>query len=847
VIKLAFKGLLARKLRTVLTGFAVVLGVAFVAGTFIFTDTIDASFKDLFERTSKGVDVSVQSKLAVEADFAAPPTMPASTLERVQSVDGVEEAAGSVSGDVNLLDRDGKPILSNGPPTIAVTTGPERFDPLTYVEGGKPTTDDQIAIDKGTADEFDFKVGDKVTVAGRAPAKAYDVAGIVTLGDSENLAGSRLVLFTLPEGQRVTGHDGYDDISVAADGGTSPEQLKAAIAKELGPEFAVRTGKEQAEKQAQDLSDALGFIRTALLVFAAVALLVGSFLIFNTFSVTVAQRTKEFALLRTIGASRGQVLRSVLVETFVIGLIASLVGIALGLALAPGLAALLTSFGIDLGTSGTVLEPRTIIAGLVVGIVATVVSGFVPARRATRIEPVAAMRDSVTPATGKVRRRRIVVAFVVEALGIVLLLWGLLGDPGDAATTALVLGLGTLLMIFGFALLAPTLVRPLSGVIGRPLARFQGLTGMLARENTRRQPQRTAVTASALMIGVALVVLVAIFAAGLRATIDQGIDEQVKAVSIITHQDGFSPLPSEIAGEVEKVDGVTAVSRLRFATGRVAGESGNTTVTGIDPETARDVIKLKWAEGSDEVLSSIGTTGVIVPKEFATKHDLKVGSPLVLEAPRGNEVTYRVRGIYEPGAGVIGGVLASNASLEADWDAKDVAFFLVAGDDPESVTKGEEAALAGFPAAKPQTIEGFKDEQNKQVDALVGLVYALLSLSVIVALLGIVNTLALSVHERTRELGLLRAVGMSRRQVRRMVRAESVITAAIGAVLGIVLGVALAAIVSRPLAQDGFVFEIPFGTLIAVVILASIAGVVAAIPPARRAAKVDVLRAVTTE
>ena len=285
VIKLAFKGLLARKLRTVLTGFAVVLGVAFVAGTFIFTDTIDASFKDLFERTSKGVDVSVQSKLAVEADFAAPPTMPADTLDRVQ-VRRRRRGGRRLRLGRRQPARPRRASRSSpsGPPTIAVTTGPERFDPLTYVEGGKPETDDQVAIDKGTADEYDFGVGDKVTVAGRAPAKTYTVSGVATLGDSENLAGSRLVVFTLPEGQRVTGHDGYDDISVAAAGGTSPEELKAAIARELGSEFAVRTGKEQAEKQAQDLSDALGFIRTALLVFAAVALLVGSFLIFNTFS-----------------------------------------------------------------------------------------------------------------------------------------------------------------------------------------------------------------------------------------------------------------------------------------------------------------------------------------------------------------------------------------------------------------------------------------------------------------------------------------------------------------------------------------------------------------------------------
>src|SRR3954452_5131191 len=408
MIKIALKGLLTRKLRTALTGFAVVIGVAFVTGTFIFTDTIDASFKDLFERTQKGTDVSVQARLAVEEDFAQPPTMPKDTLARVQSVPGVEEAAGSVSSDVTLLDRKGDPILSNGPPTIGVTAGPERFDPFQYKEGGPPKSDGEVVIDKATADKYDFHEGDTVTVQGQQPAKQYKVAGVATVGDSENLAGSRLVEFTLPEAQRVTGHDGYDDISVAAKGGTSPEQLKAAISRELGTkDFAVRTGKEQAEKQAQDLSDALGFIRTALLVFAGVALLVGSFLIFNTFSVTVAQRTREFALLRTLGASRGQVLRSVLVETFVVGLAASILGVVVGVALAPGLAAMLKAFGLDLGTTGLVLKSGTVIAGVLVGLIATMVSGFIPAWRATRVQPVAAMRDSATPGLGHLSRWRI--------------------------------------------------------------------------------------------------------------------------------------------------------------------------------------------------------------------------------------------------------------------------------------------------------------------------------------------------------------------------------------------------------------------------------------------------------
>jgi putative ABC transport system permease protein len=848
VLKVALKGLLARKLRTALTGFAVVIGVAFVAGTFIFTDTIDASFKDLFERASEGTDVSVQSRLAVEEDFATPPPMDASTLDRVQGVDGVEEAAGFVSADASLLDREGEVITSQGPPTLLLSSGPERFDPFTYVEGGPPGSPDEVVIDKATADEFRWHEGDTVTVAAREPEKEYTVAGVARLGDSDNLAGSRMVLMQLEEAQRVLRVDGYHDISVAAAGGTSPEELKAAIASELGGGYAVRTGEEQAEKSAQDLSDALGFIRIALLVFAAVAVLVGGFLIFNTFSVTVAQRSREFALLRTLGASRPQIMNSVLAETFAIGLAASIVGIAFGLVLAPGLRALMAASGIDLGDTSMQLQTRTVIVSLLVGVIATVVSGFVPARRATRVEPVEAMREAATPGLRHIGRIRIAVALLVETAGVALLLYGLLGDPGPASATATVLGVGTLLMIFGLALLAPALVRPLSSAIGRPL-RVLGLAGRLARENTTRQPHRTAVTASALMIGVALVVLVAIFAAGLRATIDQGIDDQVRAAGIVTHQDGFSPLSTGVTDALTEADGVAAVSAIRFETGRLEGDTSNTGVTGVDTDTVRDVLTLKWDEGSDELLSGLGSDAV-VSNEFAEQHDVGVGDSLTFTTPRGDEATYEIRGIYDSAAGVVGGVIVSNASLESSWDADDIAFALVAGEpgaDPEAIKAAGETALAQFPAADAQTIEDFKEEQNNQVNGLVGLIYGLLSLSVIVALLGIVNTLALSVFERTRELGMLRAVGMSRRQVRRMVRAESVITAFIGAIMGTVLGIAFAALLSRPLADEGFVFALPYGTLIAVAILALIAGVVAAIPPARRASRVDVLRAVTTE
>jgi putative ABC transport system permease protein len=851
VLRVAMRGLLARKLRTVLTGFAVVLGVAFVAGTFVFTDTIDASFKDLFERAHKGEDVSVEAHQAVKQDFAAPPTMAASTLEKVKGLPGVKAAEGDVNADGTLLDPKGKPILSGGPPTIIVSAATDStFQALQYRDGGAPGNPDEIALDRSLANKYHWKVGSHVTLAGRAPKKTYTVSGVATLGNSDSAGGSHFTVLQLAEAQRMTGHDGYDSISLAADGGTSPDQLKATVKQALGGGFNVRTGKEAAAQQAQDLSNALGFIRTALLVFAGVALLVGGFLIFNTFAVTVAQRSREFALLRTLGASRRQVLRSVLAETIVIGLLASLLGIALGLALAPGLSALLASFGLDLGATSVVIQPRTVIVGLVVGLTATIVSGIVPARRATRVEPVEAMRESDTPGVGKLRRRRIVSAGVVGGGGLAVLLVALFASPGSASSTAALLGLGVVLMMFGTALLAPVLVAPLSSLVGRPLQRIQGLTGRLARENAVRQPQRTAVTASALMIGLAIVVFVTIFAAGLKATVDKGIDDQVLAAGIVMHKDGFSPLPADSAKALQTVPGVAVVSPVRFASGNVRGIAGAQSATGVDPATAPKALDLKIESGPRDALARLTDSSMMVGKDFASAHHLGVGTTVHVTTPLGKQRDYRVIATYDSKVGVVGGLVTTSATLERDWNAKDIAYALIDADpgvSPTTLRDREKAALQGYPTTHAMTIDEFKAEQRKGVNTLLGLVYALLSLSVIVALLGIVNTLALSVHERTRELGMLRAVGMTRRQVRRMVRAEAVITAVIGAILGLVLGVAFAAIVSRPLAKDGFAFTIPVPTLVLLLFVAALAGVLAAIPPARRASRVDVLRAVTTE
>ena len=845
--RMALRGLFARKLRTALTGFAVVIGVAFVAGTFIFTDTINASFDDLFKQVSKGVDVNVSANQPVEGDFGGRiQPLPAGTLEKVRATEGVEAAEPRLETQVTIFEKDGEPVSGNGPPSIVFSTNEERFDPQTYVEGHRADQVGQVTLDKATADRYDFHVGDKLKIAGRAPARDYDIVGITKLGDQESL-GIKSMSMPIEEVQRIAATPGeITEIAVAAADGTTPEQLKADISCTLGGTAEVRTGEEEAEKSAADITDELGFLTIALLVFAGIAVIVGGFLIFNTFAVTVAQRSREFALLRTLGASRRQVLSSVFVETLVIGVVASVLGILGGLVIAPGLRSLLASAGIELPSTSTVIEPRTIIVGLAVGVIATLVSGLVPARRATQVEPVEAMRDAVTPGVKKVSRRRLGTSFTVIGLGLLSLIVGLFGADGSAAAS--LLGLGVVVMMFGVALLAPVLVRPLARLIGAPLERI-GMPGRLARENAERQPQRTAITASALMIGLALVVFTAIFAAGLSGSVDKVVDEQFSRTALfVTHEDGFSDISPEIAEKLRGVDGVEVVSPMSWDQANIRGGGDSQTASGIDPKTITSVFDPELEKGGPDAFANLRDDQVLADDGWAKSHGFKLGDTIHVTTPKGAQLDYELAGTYDNKIGVLGNIVVTNESMAKDWNQPDNNFVLVAGrGSPDTLENKATAALADFPVAKTQTLAQFKDDTADQVNQLLGLVFGLLALSVIVALLGIINTLALAVHERTRELGLLRAVGMSRWQVRWMVAGESVITALIGAVLGLVLGVVFAVIVSRPLEADGFVLTFPIVTLIAVTVLAAIAGVLAAIPPARRASRVDVLRAVTTE
>jgi putative ABC transport system permease protein len=851
MLKLAFRGLAARKLRTALTSIAVVLGVAFVAGTFMFTDTIDAAFKDLFERSSKGTDVSVTARETVESEEEQAPPVPSSVLDRVRDAPGVAEAEGVIDSEVSVLDDKGDRVGQGWSAVSSVR--PDRFEPTIYPEGRAPRSSGEIAIDEGTADRESYELGQSVTVAGEAPAKRYRIVGFSKVeGFSGGLGGAVIVTATLPEAQRIADKQGrYDEIVVAADQGTSPNELKAGLKRELGSAVTVRTGKEMADERAADIGEALGFIRTALLVFGGVAVLVGGFLIFNTFSITVAQRSREFALLRTLGASRKQLMRSVVVEAVVIGLGAGAIGIVAGLGLAIGLRELMAAVGLELPSTSMVVGAGTIVIGLIVGLAATLVASLAPARRATRVDPMEAMRESVLPGTGPLRRRRLVTAALLALAGLVILVLGVSGSAGDGGSAAAVIGAGALLVLLGVALLAPVLVRPLARVVGTPLERLQGLTGRLARENAERQPQRTAVTAAALMIGLALVVFVAVFAAGLKGTFEKAIDDNVHAAVVVAPEGAFDgSIPVAAADAVRRAPGVAEVAELRDASGRVQGVSGAVNAASIDPAAINRLLDIELKSGSAATIARLRDDQAIVKADWAKSNGLQVGDTAKVTTRTGRRVDYTIIGTYDDKVGFLGDFVITNTSMQRDWDVNTAMLILVGGEpgtDGAQLEATAKAALREFPTAEPQTLSEWKDSQTESLNSLLGLVYGLLSLSVVVALLGIVNTLALSVFERTRELGMLRAVGMTRRQVRRMIRGEAVITALIGAALGLVLGIAFAVIAAQPLMDEGFTFEVPWLTLVGMTVAAAVAGTIAAIAPARRAARVDVLRAVTTE
>ncbi|MGN6188949.1 MAG: ABC transporter permease [Conexibacter sp.] len=854
MLALSLRGIATRKLRTALTAFAVVLGVALVSGTYLLTDTINHAFDEVFQTANRGVDVVVTPArlFGTGNDNAsvAPNPLPASVLGQVRRVPGVAFASGAVQGIGQIYDKHDKPIITSGPPMFIFDVPAKRFDPFVYVDGHAPRADGEVALDKFSADKAGYKLGDTVGLSGEGPQERFRLVGIARFGEANSLGGAAISLVTRPVAERLLKrHDEFTTIDVAAEPGTLPNQLAAAIRAVLPARVAtVRTGEQQARSDSQDIKDNLSFLRTFLFVFAGIALFVGAFLIANTFSITVAQRVREFALLRVIGANRGQVLRAVIGEALLLGLAGSVVGLLAGFVIAPGLKGLFKALGADLPSSGTVLETRTIVVSLLVGTLITLASALAPGLRATRVPPMAALQEAASLPRGRTARWRTPLAGVVALIGIALVLLGLFGSAKGGSAAALV-GAGAAVIFIGVGLLASLIVRPLSLAVGLPAERLRGVAGRLARENASRNPRRTASTSAALMIGVAFVAFVTIFAAGLKASIADAVNVGLKG-QLIVQTSNFQPVPAPATRTLAAVPGVGTVSGIRFTKAIVAGK-GRPTVSGVDPATIGDVFNVRWKQGSAATLSGLTPGQALVSKRWADGHGVRVGQRLALTSPTGARLTARVTGIYDDKANVLGDLTLPNAVVARSFNVPGNAFLMATTDpglDVKTVrTRAERTMRAAYPSIKVQTEEEFVADQKGQVNRLLALVYVLLALTLLIALFGILNTLFLTIHERTRELGMLRAIGTSRRQVKSMVRWEAVITAQIGAVLGVVLGAIFAVLVTIPLKSEGFTISIPVIQLIVLLVLAALFGVVAAIWPARRAAKLDVLQALAYE
>jgi putative ABC transport system permease protein len=847
----ALRGLAGRKLRAILTALAIVLGVAMISGTYVLTDTIDKAFNNIFTQAYAGSDAVITGQEAFSTDTSQPPPFSQTLLPKVRALPSVAAAVGGVSDTAQLTKKNGDLIETHGAPALAfgVDFTQARFNPLTLVTGSWPTGSGQIVIDQGAAEDGGYKVGDSIGVVAKGPVQQLTIVGIVKYGSVSSIGSATISGFTLPDAQRLFDKVGkLDGIQVAGSSGVTPQQLVRDIEPILPAGTKVQTGQQEAQDQTKDIEDFTKFIRYFLLAFGFIALFVGAFVIFNTLSITVAQRVREFGTLRTLGASRRQVLRSVILEALVIGLLASVVGLFLGLGLAAGLKAVLASFGLDLPSTGTQFLGRTIIVSLLAGVLITVIAGIIPAIRATRVPPIAAVREGATLPRSRFAKWSIYLAVLTTLIGLALLLYGVFVHGIGVGQRLSTIGFGCVILFIGVALVSPRLVRPLARVLGAPGERMGGAAGRLAKENAMRNPGRTAATAAALMIGLALIAFVAILAQGLRSSVRDAIDNQVSADFVVTSDDNFTPFEPSADAALAAVPGAKVVG-IRGDRAKFFGSEQN--VTGVDPATIGSVYSFDWSQGSDAVLSTLGPRGALVEKDFAKDHNLAPGSPMTMLTPSGNRVALIVRATFDqpPFWEMLGKVAIPTETFDQAFeDPRNLYSFVVMPGGPTPENKQTlSAALEPFPSVKLDTKSGFVTTQQQAIDPFLNLLYVLLALSVIVSLFGVVNTLVLSVYERTRELGMLRAVGMTRRQVRRMIRHESIITALIGAVLGMVLGIILAVITTQALKNEGVVFAVPVVSLIVFLIVGIVAGMLAAIFPARRASRLNVLEALQYE
>src|SRR4051812_24060122 len=848
--RVALKGILGRKVRAFLTALAIVLGVAMVSGSFVLTDTISKAFTSIFSSAYDHTDVVVSGKKLVDYSSSGNATVSPAVLERIRKQPYVEAAAPAIAdmnGDstrAKLIGKDGKAIDSNGAPTFGfgVDTSQPRFNPLKLEEGRWAAGPGEVVIDPDTAKNDHFEVGDTIGVAANGPVRTFKVVGVAKYGDVESLGGATFAVFTIPTAQKLLHMHGYTSVLVAGKG-VNEDQLAGRLQTLLPGAAQVKTADEQANSDKKSIGGFITFIRGFLLGFGGIALFVGGFVIFNTLSITVAQRTRELATLRTLGATRGEVLRSVLLEAAARGALAAVVGLFLGFGLAKGLSSLFSALGLGLPEAAPVYATRTFVVSLLLGVVVTVVAGIIPAVRATRVAPIAAARGGLPPRSRG--RRGTIAGVVLLVAAAVLLAYAVTGNRLGSGSSLLALAVGALALISGTAGVASRLVAVLATVLGWPARRFGGAAGRIASENAVRNPQRTASTAAALMIGIALVSFVAVLGKGVHDSMNNAIEKQFPAQWIVTSKNGWSGFPIAAGDAAVKAPGVVRSTSIRGDRGLIGKTQVN--VDGVDPKSVSGLYHFEWKRGSsDATLGELSSGGALVKESFAKKNGLELGEQFILVGSGGDPVSLHVAGFFQPPrvAELLGGVIVSQSAFETAFPRAQNSFTLIDGTPTQA---GLEKAVAAFPDTKVQTHAEFVKNQTSFMNSLLNLLYVLLALSVVISLFGMINTLVLSVWERTREIGMLRAVGMTRRQTRRMVRQESVITGLIGAGLGMPVGVLLAYAVTHALSRFGVEFEVSGVTLVRFVLVGVTAGSIAAILPARRASRLNVLQALQYE
>ncbi|XRQ09251.1 ABC transporter permease [Actinomadura welshii] len=843
MLKLTLRGLLAHKKRFGLTTLAVILGVAFVSGTMVFSATLDKSITGVFAEMGKGTDTVVRAEEAFAADVGDTTSdrpLPDSLLKTVQGVDGVDKAKGTVTGFAALIDKKGE-LAGTKPQTGTDWSSDPDFSQMRLTSGTGPTGPDEIAIDAGTAKDTGYKVGDRVEVALRQGSKAFTISGIFEFGTSKSSASLTITAFDPATAQRVLTEepDTFRQINVHAEDGVSQRELRDSVAEVLPQGFEAITGEQALEERTEAVKDILNILSTFLLAFAVIAIFVGAFIIFNTFSMLVAQRTREMALLRAVGASRNQVTGSLVGEGVGVGLFGSTAGLVLGVLLALGLRGLFSALGEDLPAEELTLPASAVLWSYAVGMTVTVLACVLPARRAAKIPPIAALRDDhAMPAASL--RRRLTIGGVVTAVGAATLVAGL-SASGSAALP--MVGAGAGVVFLGVSMLSPILSRPITQVVSWPFVRLFGTVGRLSRENAQRNPRRTHSTAAALMVGLALIGTVSILAQSLVASVDKQLNAGLTADFRVTSSSDTS-FSDEVAAAAAAVPGVTGAVPSSEARFKLDGKVR--TATAGDPAKLAALYKLRMREGG----TTLRKDEVLINQSTAKEHGWKVGSTIPGQYQDSSRTTFRVAGVYDDVKTVIATVPSIILSREsyAAHNPPSLIDQIDVTTQPGTSKAALENALAKWPELDVQDRQTMKDDYSADINTLVLLVLVLLVLSIIIAALGIVNTLALSVIERTREIGLLRAVGMQRRQLRRMIRYEAVVISTYGAVLGLSIGIIFGWAIQSALSSDGMEeLSVPFDQLGMYLVGGALVGVIAAIWPSRTASRMDILRAVESQ